>query len=296
MCRQQFDGEWWVSVKKIDLGNGSYIEAKNIQIGKNVTFGKDIKIKVRGNFSIGDNSYIGDRFVVNAESVTIGDYFFYIPTDNDGRGMVIGGGGSNFPFAHLIIGDRCVCHTGHINLARPVTIGNDVGLSHDVDILTHGFWANSLEGYPKKTKEVVIGNNVIVGWRTIIMSGVSISNDIVIGAGSIVVKDLGIPKSVYAGSPAKFIGPIVQPSLEKQNEMFLEIVNEFNELMNFYENPYTISHEYPVVKLNGLTLNLLELTCNGYHDEVTDAFRDFLRRHGIRIFHERGFPFKLIRK
>lgn len=278
----------------LDLGKKSFICADEIEIGNNVTFGHNIQINVRGKFSIGDNSYIGDRFVANAESITIGEHFFYIPTDS--RGMFIGGGGSNFPFADLIIGDRCVCHTGHINLARPVTIGDDVGLSHDVDIITHGFWANPLEGYPKKTKEVVIGNNVIVGWKTIIMPGVSISDDIVIGAGSIVVKDLNTPKSVYAGSPAKFIGPIVQPSLEKQNEMFLEIVNEFNELMNFYENPYTISHEYPVVKLNGLTLNLLELTCNGDHDEVTDAFRDFLRRHGIRIFHERGFPFKLIRK
>ena len=63
--------------------------------------------------------------------------------------MVIGGGGSNFPYAKLHIGDRMVCHTGHINLASPVTIGNDVGLSHDVDLITHGFWYSILDGYPR---------------------------------------------------------------------------------------------------------------------------------------------------
>jgi acetyltransferase-like isoleucine patch superfamily enzyme len=113
------------------------LEAGELIIGNNVKFGKDINIKVRGRLEIGDNSIIGDRFTVNAENVTLGEYFYNGPTDS--RGMLIGGGSSNFPYANLKIGSGMVCHTGHINLAAPVTIGNDVGLSHDVDLITHGF-------------------------------------------------------------------------------------------------------------------------------------------------------------
>jgi len=127
-----------------NLFKNVHIVADELEIGNNVKFGKDVKITCKGKFKVGDNSIIGDRFTANAEEIIIGEYFYNGPTDS--RGMIIGGGGSNFPYAKLHIGDRMVCHTGHINLASPVTIGNDVGLSHDVDLITHGFWYSILEG------------------------------------------------------------------------------------------------------------------------------------------------------
>lgn len=50
----------------------------------------------------------------------------------------------------------------------------------------------------------VIGNDVWLGARVIVMGGVTISDGAVIGAGSIVTKDVG-PYEVWAGNPAKFI-------------------------------------------------------------------------------------------
>jgi acetyltransferase-like isoleucine patch superfamily enzyme len=273
--------------------NGSIV-ADEIIIGKNVIFGKDIDIKVRGTFKIGDNGYIGDRFRAYGENIILGDHFFYIPTDS--REMFIGGGGSGFPYANLTIGDRCTCHTGHINLAREVTIGNDVGLSHDVDIITHGFWASPFKGFPQKTAPVVIGNNVIIGWKSIIMPDVHITDDVVIGAGAVVTKDID-HRGIYGGVPVKRIGDIVEPKDTEKVELLYTILDEFEDLLHYYHvPPYFIFRAYPLVTINDLTINVDTLTCEGEHDEITDAFRDFIRRYGIRIFHKRGFEFKLERK
>lgn len=271
------------------------IEAGELVIGNNVKFGKDVNIKVRGRLEIGDNSIIGDRFTVNAENVTLGEYFYNGPTDS--RGMIIGGGSSNFPYANLKVGSGMVCHTGHINLAAPVTIGNDVGLSHDVDLITHGFWYSVLEGYPRVFKEIKIGNNVIVGWKTVIMSGVEICDNVVIGSHSTITKSLLDPKAIYAGSPAKLIKHITEPSDAEKHHLLEGLIADFQDLMSYYETPeFTINIEYPYLYVNQLRINVVDFSYEGEHDVVTDAFRDFARRYGIRIYVPHGFKFNLTRK
>ena len=271
------------------------LEAGELVIGNNVKFGKDINIKVRGRLEIGDNSIIGDRFTVNAENVTLGEYFYNGPTDS--RGMIIGGGSSNFPYANLKIGSGMVCHTGHINLAAPVTIGNDVGLSHDVDLITHGFWYSVLQGYPRVFKEINIGNNVIVGWKTVIMSGVNIADNIVIGSHSTVTKSLLESKAIYAGSPAKLIKHITEPPLNEKIQILKDLIADFKDLMSYYDVPeFTINAEYPYLYINKLEINTANFSYKGEHDLITDAFRDFARRYGIRIYAPRGFKFNLTRK
>ena len=281
---------------RMELPNNGFIEANKIIIGENVVFGKNVQIKVRGTFSIGDDSYIGDRFTATGENIEIGDFFFNMPTDS--RGMIIGGGSANFPYANLKIGKRMVCHTGHINLARPVTIGDDVGLSHDVDIITHGFWASVLEGYPYMFEEVKIGNNVIVGWKSVIMSGVNITDNVVIGTHSTVVKSLEVEKGIYAGTPAKLIKTITEPTMDEKIQLLKKMCTEFTELMSYYKEPVIrLDNSYPMIILNGLTLDTTTFQCQGTHDIVTDAFRDFIRRYGIRFFVKgRRFGFNLTRK
>jgi len=271
-----------------------FIEAALITLGKNVSFGRDVCIKVRGQLIIGDNSFIGDRFKADAEDIFIGEYFYNKPTDS--RGMIIGGGGSNFPFAKLRIGKRCVCHTGHINLARPIELGDDVGLSHDVDLITHGFWYSVLDGFPAVFDGITLGNNVILGWKSIVMPGVKICDDTVIGAHSIVTKSI-LAKGIYAGTPAKFIRGIETPSLDKKYNLISDITDEFEQLMSFYETPpFSIDRGYPILTINKLKIDLEKFSYVGDHDAVTDAFRDFLRRYGIRVFAPQGFVFNLKRK
>lgn len=282
-------------MKYVDKEKNIYIEAEELIIGNNVKFGRDINIKVRGLFQLGDHSIVGDRFTANAEEIVIGEYFYNGPTDS--RGMVIGGGGANFPYAKLKIGDRAVCHTGHINLANPITIGNDVGLSHDVDLITHGFWYSILEGYPRTFKSIDIGNNVIIGWKTVIMSGVTIVDNVVVGSHSTVTKDLLQSKAIYAGTPAKLIKSIIEPSQSEKTALLEGMISNFKDLIRYYiVDKINIEIDYPYVQVNDLRINVQDFSYKGEHDEVTDAFRDFARRYGIKIYVPHGFKFNLKRK
>ncbi|MBR8842473.1 MULTISPECIES: DapH/DapD/GlmU-related protein [Pseudoalteromonas] len=65
------------------------------------------------------------------------------------------------------------------------------------------------ESYKKGSRRsyrspITIGDNVFIGWGSIVLPGVNIGNNCVIGAGSVVTKD--IPEGmVAAGNPAKVI-------------------------------------------------------------------------------------------
>ena len=61
-----------------------------------------------------------------------------------------------------------------------------------------------LKGHPASKGSVYIGNDVWIGYRSIIMSGVQIADGAVIGAGSVVSKNVG-PYEIWAGNPARFI-------------------------------------------------------------------------------------------
>lgn len=59
-------------------------------------------------------------------------------------------------------------------------------------------------GHPKTKGDVTIGNDVWIGARAVILSGVSIGDGAVIGAGSIVTGDVA-PYAIVAGNPARLI-------------------------------------------------------------------------------------------
>jgi len=267
----------------VDFPNNSSINAKEIQIGRDFKIGANVNIKVRGQFKIGDFGRFGNNVTINAENVDIGDHFFHY-TD----GLNIGGGGSQFPYADFIIGDRCVVHNNYINLAIGVRLGNDVGLSPDTDIITHGFWNSILEGYPVKYDSVVLNDGVIVGQRSLILPGCNIAKNIVIGAGSIVTTDLTEEKSIYAGNPAKFIKKIIEPSYNEKVDMMANILMKYNLLIA--GTPYKkLEFDYPLITLDDAIINVDSKLLIGTETETTDKFRDYLRRYGIRIYTDRPF-------
>jgi acetyltransferase-like isoleucine patch superfamily enzyme len=279
-----------------EYNNNVRIEANNIDIGNNPKLGKNISIKVRGDFKLGDNAKVGDGLKIVGENIHIGDDFYYGPTRYGF--FEIGGGGANFPFANFEIGNGCVVHTGYINLSRSVKIGNNVGLSHEVDIITHGFWHSVLKGGISTFAGVNIGNDVIIGWKTVIMSGVNIADNVIVGSNSTVVKSL-TESGIYVGAPAKLIKHIEEPTHEEKIKIFQKIILDFVELLTYYETNTEINIEivdYPKIKINDLILDIENLTYSGNHDVLTDAFRDFLRRYGIRIHAPHGFSFNLKRK
>jgi len=90
-----------------------------------------------------------------------------------------------------------------------ISIGENVMMGPEVIIYTYGHEIGRtdipmrLQG---KTiiKPVKIMDDVWIGRRTIIMSGVTISNGVVIGAGSVVTEDIP-PYAIVGGVPAKII-------------------------------------------------------------------------------------------
>jgi acetyltransferase-like isoleucine patch superfamily enzyme len=259
--------------------NNSYIIAEEIHIGKDFVIGSNVHINVREQFCIGDFGRFGDDVSIKGQSVTVGDHFFhYTP------GLKIGGGGCQFPEAVLSIGDRCVMHDNYINLAAPITIGDDVGICPGVDFLTHGFWNSALEGYPCKYGEIQIGNGVLIGQRTTVMMGVTIAANCVIGACSVVTKDLPTIGGIYAGNPAKLIKLIIEPDAEAKQLLADAIIKRYTHLSG-----NEVTYEFPFVRINEAEIDLLEKRIVGKEDETTDKLRDHLRRYGIKIYTERPF-------
>jgi acetyltransferase-like isoleucine patch superfamily enzyme len=258
------------------------IEAKEIDLGKDVHFGDNISISLNGTFSMGDHSQLGDDIQVRGNNVKIGKYLFHT------SGLRVGGGGCQNPTANLSIGDRCTLHNNSINIAEPVKIGNDVGLSHDVTLLTHGYWLSVLDGYPAKFAGIKIGNGVIVGYRSVIMMGVEIVDNVVIGAQSVVTNNLRI-KGVYVGNPAKFIRGILPPTREERVTMLREIIDRYLPVARFHGIEPEISIEYPLIYFKEFCFNVETFEYLGEEDGETDDFRDYIRRWGIRIYTERPF-------
>jgi virginiamycin A acetyltransferase len=68
-----------------------------------------------------------------------------------------------------------------------------------------GDWACAMEGksYPSRG-DIVVGNDVWLGYKSVVMSGVTIGDGAIIGAYSVVTKDVP-PYAIVGGNPAKII-------------------------------------------------------------------------------------------
>lgn len=249
--------------------------------------GENIDIQLNGIFSIGKYSNLGSNVKMRANNVAIGEYFYH------SSGLIVGGGGADYPNANLTIGDRCVFHNNFLNVCEPIEIGDDVGLSPEVSIITHGFWWSVFEGHPATFKGVKIGDRTIVGYRTTILMGANIGEEVVIGANSVVSKQLD-PRSIYAGNPIVKIRDIVPPDEKKRMEWFHTILIRYSELINFHKRNPQIKSDYPMITINKCTFNLETFEIDGPEDEDTDHFRDYIRKYGFRFYTLR--PFKSVIK
>jgi len=259
------------------------IQAKELSISETASFGQNIHINVKGVFHIGDRSILGNDVEIEGRNVSIGTDLYH------SRGLRIGGGGHTNPTANFSIGDRCTIHNNYINIAEAITIGNDVGLSPDVTIQTHGYWLSVLEGFPAKFAGVTIDDGVIVGYRSMILMGVHICENIVVGAGSVVTKDLTKRNGIYAGNPAKFIREVVPLLKQRRIEMIDHIINQYKKIAIYHGIDPVISVLYPIIVVNGCVFNLEKLEFTGNEDEETDDFRDYIRKWGLRFYSNRPF-------
>lgn len=106
----------------------------------------------------------------------------------------------------VFLGNRNVINMGCMFRARHYRIrtGNDVSIGPEATILTLGHDPQSRK-FGDKGGEVVIGDRAWIGYRAIVLPGVTIGEGAVVGAGSVVTKNIE-PFTIVAGNPAKVIG------------------------------------------------------------------------------------------
>jgi len=265
-----------------DKEKNLFIQAKTIKIGKEVSFGNNIDIRVKEEFTIGNRSRLGNDVEIRGRNVKFGSDLYH------SSGLVVGGGGIYHPNANLTIGDRCTIHNNFINVCEEIKIGDDVGLSPESAILSHGYWLSVLEGFPATFAGVTIGNGVIIGYRTLIMMGVTIGENAVIGANSVITKNLEA-NAIHAGSPARIIRKI--KPLEKNNRVkkVKEILDEYKKIAEYHGINPEIKLAYPKITVNNCVFDVETFEYEGEEDRETDDFRDYIRKWGIRLYTKRPF-------
>jgi acetyltransferase-like isoleucine patch superfamily enzyme len=135
--------------------------------------------------------------------------------DIRGELLIFGHGGEIIIGNYSFVGER-----SKIWSAKKITIGNRVLISHNVNIhdnnshpidagLRHKDFVHIKKiGFQKendlKESEIVIHDDVWIGFNASILKGVTIGTGAIIASGSVVTKDVE-PYTIVAGNPAKFI-------------------------------------------------------------------------------------------
>jgi maltose O-acetyltransferase len=104
------------------------------------------------------------------------------------------------------LGNRNVINYGTMLRARRFVIrtGDDVSIGPEATLLTLGHDPQSPD-FSDKGGDVVVGDRAWIGYRAIVLPGVTIGEGAVVGAGSVVTRDVA-PYSIVAGNPARPIG------------------------------------------------------------------------------------------
>lgn len=120
-----------------------------------------------------------------------------------------------------------------------VRLGDRVSAT-DTQFITHdgGVWVFR-EAMPDidRVAPIVIGSNVFIGSRSIILPGVTIGDDVVIGAGSVVTRDIA-SGTIAAGVPARALS-----TLEAYRARLLPLCDPTKQMSSqqkraFYEQKY----------------------------------------------------------
>lgn len=91
-----------------------------------------------------------------------------------------------------------------IKLGNHVTVGDNVRfITHDGDVWVFRNQESDIDIFGP----ILVGNNVFIGYGSIIMPNVKIGSNVVVGAGAVVTKDVP-DNSIAAGVPAKVIKTI----------------------------------------------------------------------------------------
>lgn len=107
--------------------------------------------------------------------------------------------------SRIIIGKYCAI-AGEVNAILQAEHRPDWVTTYPFNIKRRKRWpeVKSIKGHPHTKGDIVIGNDVWIGWGATLMSGITIGHGACIGAYSVVTKDV-LPYRIAAGNPAKMV-------------------------------------------------------------------------------------------
>lgn len=278
------------------------IQGKNCRVGSNlrilgkgeivlkdkVTIGDDVTINVLEKLVIGERSTIGNNFIIEGRDIEIGAEFW------SGHHCQIGGGSRFEKTSLLRIGYwGHLGNYGFINTARPVQIGNEVGMGTDTKIYTHGAYQSFLDGFPVDFGPVTIGDNVWIP-GAIVLPNVVIGNNVVVAVGSVVTKS--IPSGCLVGGvPAKTIKENVYPrkyTPEEKKSLVNNFIRHFKEdiigsQLNLKYDEKTDSLFLSLGQGERTEFRISEKHVYGPAGSAAENLRNELRRYGVRF---RSYP------
>jgi acetyltransferase-like isoleucine patch superfamily enzyme len=232
--------------------------------------GKDCQIHPTATINVHEGC-LGDRSIVREFARIEGAYVSLGNESYLNIGAWIGGGSCWDREASLEAG--CWLHMGwnsHINIARGVKIGEEVGVGVETKIFTHGAYLPVDMGFPVQWAPVHIGSRVWLpnAW---VNPGVKVGNDVVVAARSLVNVDL--PNGCFAGGiPVRILREDIYPKRIKMDyRKVLETVGvEFQE-------------DCGIIWVGSTEFNILERQIEGPSNEKTELIKGQLRRNGIRF-------------
>ena len=177
-----------VLVSEIRMEEESVIQSGNIIVAESVTMSVKVRIqrlnRIKGRFSL----HLGQLSVINKYNR-------------------ITSARNNIRLSELCLGENAIIGVSHlIDMTESVYIGDHSILAGcGSQLWTHGFY-HSKQGPARWRVDggIRIGNNVYVGARCLICSGVSICDSVTIGAGTVISKSLVQP-GLYVNQALRYI-------------------------------------------------------------------------------------------
>jgi acetyltransferase-like isoleucine patch superfamily enzyme len=226
--------------------------------------------------TIGSGGVVGANCVIEGHRVEIGRDFWM------DEGAVIGGGSCHDPCAFLKAGD--FLHMGRasqLNIARGITVGDEVGIGIQTQVFTHGAYLNILNGFPVQFEGVEIGSNVWLpnAW---VNPGVKIGDNVVVAARSLINKSL--PSGCLAGgSPTKVIRENCYPRQLKAEEKMKILLGIISECMIIVPDLDVELEGQKILVDTDTIFDLEAYEIRGPASKNAEVVRNQLRRNGIRF-------------
>ena len=156
----------------------------------------------------GDNQTIYLKNVITDPNIKIGDYTMYNDFVRDPRDFQKNNVLYHYPVNHdkLVIGKFCsiACGAKFIFTSANHTLKSLSTYPFPIFFEEWGFdSANITDAWDKKG-DIVIGNDVWIGYEAVILSGVTVGDGAIIGARAVVTKDVP-PYAIVGGIPARCI-------------------------------------------------------------------------------------------